>query len=56
MYLQTEAGLLSSRAIFLIEDHPDDGAAWPIHYAYGSEVRVTTAEPDLVREFLEAQK
>ena len=52
MFLQTEAGLLSSRAIILIEDHPDDGATdWRVHYLFGSEVRTTTADAEHIKEF-----
>ncbi len=51
-FLQTEVGLVSRHAIILIEDHPiNDSAEWPVHYQFGSEVRVTTADPDLIREF-----
>jgi hypothetical protein len=52
MFLQTEAGLLAKHAIILIEDYPDDDAPdWRIHYAYGSKVRVTTADAQLIKEF-----
>ena len=51
-FLATADGMLGRRAIVLIEDYPDDGADWRIHYAYGSEIRVTSADGELVREFL----
>ena len=52
-FLPTADGLVAASAIILIEDYPDDGATdWRVHYAYGPTVRVTTANVDLVREFL----
>jgi hypothetical protein len=53
MFLQTNDGLLSVDQITLIEDYPDPPATdWRIHYRYGTEIRVTTADGEHVREVL----
>ena len=54
-FLETAAGMLAADQITLIEDHPDDDGPWPIHYRYGAEIRVTSADGDLVRDLLAAQ-
>jgi hypothetical protein len=51
-FLTTNDGLVAGHAIVLIEDHPENGGPWPVHYRYGGEIRKTTAEEDHIKEFL----